>query len=525
MSRSIAGRWRRAQGYLSRMEPAPARAQLEAMRAQDGADVRTRLLESRIAWRDDAVRAATRAALEAFAVVPDDAALLCDTIESLLQVGEVVAARDCLARPALAGAATPAVLMRLADFTQRLNQHDESLAWIERAVAAGADDPDTRFHHGSQLYFHGRMAEAEAVLDACLAAAPDHGRAAYTRAYLDAPASGPDHFAQLDAGLARVARGSPDHAALEFTRYKAFENLGRFAEAWDALAAGNAVMRARLRFDATARIRFLDRLVGTCTAERLRVPATMPTEPGPQPIFIVGMPRSGSTLLDRMIANHSAVRSAGELVDFGTQLQWCVDTRNDLRDDYPGRLAMLDFRELGRRYLAQTRWRAGGGRFFIDKQPPNWMVAGLIHAALPAARIIHLVREPMDLCFSNWRAYFGDAYGYSYDLATLAAWHRAHMRVMAHWDRAMPGAILHVAYTDLVRDTEAILRTVFDYCGLPWEPGCADPQRNTTPVVTPGVAQLRGPVHARAAGAWRGYAAQLGTLQTALSDHENPFRN
>ena len=175
------------------------------------------------------------------------------------------------------------------------------------------------------------------------------------------------------------------------------------------------------------------------------------THKGPQPIFIIGMMRSGTTLLDRMLSNHSKVASAGELDAFGLQLRWIADHRTTLDDVVLQRAADLDYAELGKRYLEQTQWRTADKAFFIDKLPRNWMLAGLIRRALPQARILHMVREPMALCFSNYRALFSERYPYTYDLGALASYHRQYVRVMAHWHQAMPGQILDVAYADLVR--------------------------------------------------------------------------
>jgi hypothetical protein len=273
-------------------------------------------------------------------------------------------------------------------------------------------------------------------------------------------------------------------------------------------------MRRRNAFDADAERAYLERLAGICDEHFLQPREATPD--GPQPIFIIGMARSGTTVLERMLGNHPDVASAGELVDFDKQLHYAADTCNTQSQAFLERLPGLDLADIGGRYLARTQWRAMGRSRFIDKQPPNWVQAGLIHAALPRARLLHLVRDPMDLCYSNWRAFFGDAYAYSYDMAGLAAHHRAYLRTMAHWHQVMPGTILDVSYADLVREPEAVMRKVFAHCGLEWRPGCLDMRANPAPVATLSAAQVRAPLHARAFGEWRRHAAQLEPLQRGL---------
>ncbi|HEX7370548.1 MAG TPA: sulfotransferase [Rhodanobacteraceae bacterium] len=511
MNRSIEQRWQRALGYLARMESAPAHAQLEAMCTQAPDDVRTHLLASQIAWLDDHIRVATQEALAACRVTPDDAALLASTCEALLQVGEVVAARACMERLASADS-PPWMLLRMADFRQRLHENSISQKLIERAMSSGATDVNTMFHHGVQLYFHGRTAEADAALRACLQAEPERGRAAYTLSSLRTQTPASNHLGQLEKGLSRVAPGSASHAALEFARYKELEDLGHYEEAWRALAAGNAIMHRRTPCTYSD-IAYFDDLIAATRGNMLEI--SNDTHAGPQPIFIIGLPRSGTTVLERMLGNHPDVEPAGELVDFGAQLQWMANTRITHVSSFPGQLAKIDYSELGRRYLAQTQWRARGSAFFIDKQPSNWEMAGLIHAALPEARILHLMRDPMDVCFSNWRAFFGEVHGYSYDLEALAAHYLAYRRVMDHWHATLPGVVLDVAYTELVANPEPVLRKVFAHCGLEWTPGCSAMARNTTPVATLSAAQVREPLRNRD-GSWRHYATQLEPLRHAL---------
>lgn len=511
--------WQTAQAHLLAGRLDDARALLATLRAQRPDDVHAHLIEAQLAWREDRIRDGARAALAAARVAPEDAAALCVIAGVLLEAGETVAALACLARPGIAASGDPHTLMQVAALRTRLEQHAEALALLERARAAGHATPALRFRLGEALLHNGRLAEAEAELAASLNAAPAHARVAVPLVRLRRQTPDRNHLALLDRSLLHVPRGSRDEAALAFARYKTFEDLDRADAAWVALAHGNALMHARLRGDVRRQHAWLSRFLAACGALPRSAPAAIS---GPQPLFIVGVARSGTTLLERMLGNHPQVAVAGELNDFGAQLHWLADTRNAQSDALLARLPGIDGAELGRRYLAQTQWRAHGRRFYIDKQPPNWVLAGVIHAALPHARILHLVRDPMDTCFSNWRAYFGDACAYSYDMQALAEYFHDYQRVMAHWRAALPDALLDVPYAGLVRNPEATLRRVFDFCGLPWEPGCADITRNAAPSATLSAAQVRAPVHARAFGEWRRYAAQLEPLRAALRDVAAP---
>jgi hypothetical protein len=225
-------------------------------------------------------------------------------------------------------------------------------------------------------------------------------------------------------------------------------------------------------------------------------------------------------LLERILSNHSQVTSAGELGAFPRQLRWMADHhgRGLLDEALIDRLPKLDYAEIGRRYLEQTQWRAEGRAWYVDKLPPNWSLVGLIRRALPNAPILHMVRDGMDACFSNFKALFGDAYPYSYDLAALGEHYRHYRRVMAHWHATLPGQLLDVPYNDLVADPEAMAARVLAHCGLPFEAGCADVTRNAAPVATLSSAQVREPIHRRSKGEWQRYAAGLEPLQRRIAE-------
>lgn len=507
--------WQQARACLERRDLDGARAVLTAMlaRAPDG-DVKSHLLAAQIAWRMDHVREGTGHALDAYRAAPDDPDALCRIAGVLLEMGEPMAARACLDRPAFAASREPLLLMRAAALRKRLGEHREALALLERVAALGHATPAFRYRLGEALLANERLEAAETALAASLEAAPAHAEVAVPLVRIRRQTAEHNYLTLLERSRRRAPPGSLAAAALEFARYKTFEDLDQDTEAWAALAHGNELMAARLHAVDARHHAGLDRYVAAWDGVAVK-PATAKPE-GPTPIFVIGLAGSGATLLERMLGNHPAVAIAGELEDFGAQLRWLADTRNVPGGVLLERLAGLDYAELGRRYLERTRWRASDKSYYVDEQPSNWLLAGVIHAALPHAPILNLVRDPMDLCFSNWRAFFGDACAYSYDLASLARFFLDYRRTLAHWHATLPGAILDVAYADLVNDPGATLRKVFDFCGLPFEPGCSDLARDAAPGATLGTAQEPAPVHDHAFGEWRRYAWQLQPLERAL---------
>ena len=506
----------RAQRYLAENQRVAARITLESLVQREPADFDAHLQLGAMAYAEDRLRTATRHTLDALRVMPDDPAYVGQIVPPLLQVGAVVAARDCLLKPCIARCESGGVLAQLASAWQMIGDHAASLAMIERARALGHDGPDFRFIRAVQLMFNGRLDEAERELEEFLSSGHSYGRASVTLARLRTQTRQRNHLPALRERLARVAPGSEDQGALEYALYKELEDIGDYEQAFNALQRGAAIMFARGDYDAERESAICDRLVQLCSPEFFG--HVVPEASGAQPIFIIGMPRSGTTLLDRILGNHSQVTSAGELGDFARALRWCADhvTVQPLDEMILGRVPTLDFAEVGTRYLAQTQWRAGDKRFYVDKMPINWMQAGFIRRALPQARIVHMTRDPMDVCFSNYRAYFGNGYAYSYEFNALIAHYRSYRRVMEHWHRAMPGQILDVDYAGLVANPQAVAARVLEFCGLPYEPDCINLSRNDSAVATLSAAQVREPIHRRAHGQWRRYAASLQPLSAAL---------
>lgn len=517
--RSLDAKWQRAQRYFEEGNIASARAAMEAILASDPDQPHAHVMLGGIAWKADQIRTGTEHALAARRCRLDSPDFICDVIAALASVGESAAVHDLLAHPLLTYMpVTVPVLMRLSGLAQGNGEHDRALACLERARTLGAGGAEFLEYLGVQLVFNGKLEEAERALEECVRLNPTLGRAALLLARLKSQSAQHNHLGNLAAGLARVERGSVQHASLEFARYKELEDLQRDEEAWSALAEANRLMHAHRPHDPDAEDAAIQRLI-EATTNLGPMPAAV-DRAGPKPIFIVGMPRSGTTLLDRIISNHSAAADAGEMDDFGNQLRWAVDHMSpQLLDEIAlSRLQDVDFIDVGQRYLQQTQWRASGKSHYVDKLPANWLLAGLIARALPGVPILHMARDPMDVCFSNWRAMLGDAYPYSYDMAMLARRHAAYRKLMAHWHRTCPGRILDVSYEELVDQPERVARRVLAFCGLSFEPGCVDVTRNAQQLATLSMVQAREPIDKRGVEAWRRYARQLEPLRARLAE-------
>jgi tetratricopeptide (TPR) repeat protein len=509
--------WVQARAHIAQRRWDEATRTLDALLHSQAEAVPVLLLLASVSLATGRVRDAVAHLQQAAASLADDLDAIGRVAQALSRIGETRAAHACLAHPGIARTANARALLMLAHVSQGLGQHAEALALMERVRGLGLDGADFRYFHALQLQFNGRLGEAEREMESCLAMGPTFGRASLTLARVRRQTAASNHVNFIRSRLAAVEHGSEDHAAFEFALHKELDDLGQYEEAWHALERGNVVMQRRLGHGISTERAIFDALIARFDAKTVVEEEAAPE--GPIPIFIVGMPRSGTTLLERILGNHSMVMPTGELADFPRQLRWTADRHGHAVVDLPllDACERLDFPLLGHRYLDQTRWRAQGRRFYVDKLPPNFMLIGFIRRALPHARILHMVRDPMDVCFSNYRALFGDAYAYSYDLESLGHHHGQYQRLMRHWHRTMPGFVLDVDYDELVRDTGSATRRLLGFCGLPYEPACLDTTSNQSPVATLSSAQVRRPIHQRSLGEWHRYERQLQPLRHALA--------
>ena len=401
-----------------------------------------------------------------------------------------------------------------------MGDQDLATRLLDRAMVILGPHPAHLYNRSQMHLYSGRLQQAQADLRLCLAMEPGMAKAHWALSKLPAGAQSQADIQAARITLSRSGGATQDAAFLQFALFNQFDRAGELALAWDALMQGCRAKRALLRYQSAESAQLFDALHKT-------FPLALPSPPGdanangPIPIFIVGMHRSGTTLLERMLGNHSQVSEGGELYDLPGQLRLAVGRHFNGPLDVAAveQAGKLDWTAIGRGYLDQVAWRAGNAAFLIDKLPSNFLNIGCIRQALPQARIIHMQRGAMDTCFSNLKELFSNACAYSYDSDELADYYAGYRGLMQHWRATAPGAVLDVGYEALARDPQAECRRILEFCGLPWEDACLDLGGNQRAVNTASSAQVREPLHQRGIGAWRRYEPQLQGLQARLAGH------
>jgi tetratricopeptide (TPR) repeat protein len=415
---------------------------------------------------------------------------------------------------------SPQTWVTAAGVAIRLMRQAEAIDAYERAFELQPQEPGLRMSIGHLQKTLGRRAASEASYKAALVMDPGRAEAYWSLADLKNYTFSDGEITAMQGLIASDPRGPSNEAQLHFALGKAFEQRRRYAEAFAHYARGAALRRREAPFDIEqferrgARIReFFD--AAFFAAHRGGGDSSH------APIFIVGLPRSGSTLVEQILASHSAVEGTMELLNVLNIVREFDDIAPG-RNGYPEtvRAASADgLAKLGRRYVEQTAPLLRFGRErFTDKLPNNFSHIGLIHAILPNATVIDVRRHPMDACFSTFKQYFAEGQNFSYDLEDLGRYYRCYLALMDHWDAVLPGKVLHVRYEDLVRSPEAAIRMLLGHCGLAFEPGCLAFHETQRPVRTASAEQVRQPIYTSAVGHWRHFEKELEPLRRALGD-------
>jgi tetratricopeptide (TPR) repeat protein len=459
-------------------------------------------------------RAARTYAIEAQKLQPSDPTVLCELLARLRTFNAFEAFNECLNRMGPLDRVPIPLLLAAAAQCSYLNDHGRALLILDEARRADPDFPPTLVARAQVLMYLGKFGEAEAEVSRSQRRAPEIPQGWSVLSKLRRQTTAHNHVAQIRAQMRRPGRRPQEIAMLAEALHKELDELGDYPAAWSALAQMCQAKRSTLEYTAAASHGLF--------ASLLSLPVANSSDDGADasrvPIFIVGMHRSGTTLLEQLLDGHPEMHGVGELYDFTSQMRYATDhhCRGVIDLTIVERSKDVDFAAVGEGYLKGMEWRLGKERFFTDKLPSNFLNIGFICQALPQAKILHMVRDPIETCFSNLRELFSDANPYSYDQLELADFYKQYRRLMAHWHQAYPGRILDVDYAELTRDTETVLRRVSAFCGFEFEPEMLALQNRKRGVATASAVQVRDKVVVREQPKWKPYEQYLQPLIQAL---------
>jgi tetratricopeptide (TPR) repeat protein len=475
---------------------------------------------SQLALRLGNVPAALAAIDKALQLDPDNTAGLLQRAICVGRLGDVATLERLVAELATRELTTTYQHSALGSLYTQLEQRDKAVVCYERAAAL---EPARGKHHYNIAALRrslGDIEAAEAHFDKAIELDPEDYEAVKVRSELRRQTPENNHVAALEAMLDGGIADSRGEVQVCYAAAKELEDLGKWERSFSYLKRGADKRRSLMRYDVQRDIDTIAAIEETFSAGRFDGAAA--GSDNDEAIFIVGMPRTGTTLVERILGSHSQVYSAGELGNFATvlmqQVRALTTGSQPPRDELVRLSAAVDFRKLGDAYVESTRPFTGKALRFIDKLPLNFLYAGLIHLALPRARIINLKRHPLDTCYAVYKQLFVDAYPYSYDLAELGRYYAAYERLMRHWSEVLPGVVHTVEYESLVADFEPEVRRLLAHCGLAFEDACLRFHENSAASTTASTVQVRQPVYRSSVGKWRRFSSQLEPLIATLED-------
>jgi tetratricopeptide (TPR) repeat protein len=409
-----------------------------------------------------------------------------------------------------------------------LGQHERAIELYQGLLAGALQPSELHLSIAHSLKTLGRSAEAVAAYHSAAQARAGYGDAYWSLANLKTYRFGDDELTQMRTAEAATATSTIDRYQLCFALGKALEDRKLYAESFAYYERGNQLRHASSHYRPEFAEFNTGAQIAVCTRQLFAAHPTGGAEAA-DPIFIVGLPRSGSTLIEQILASHSAVEGTHELADIPrivTELKGREADPDGAR--YPGSLAQLsakEFRHLGEKYLNDTRVYRSGKPHFIDKMPNNFRHIGLIRLILPNAKIIDARREPMACCFGNFKQLFASGQEFTYSIEDIARYYRTYLELMRHWNQVLPGHVLRVQYEDVVENLEANVRRLLDYCGLPFEPQCVEFYKTARNVQTASAEQVRQPIYREGLEQWRHFDPWLGPLRDKLGDALERYRD
>ncbi len=453
---------------------------------------------------------------ERLGVEPHDVQCLLQKAECLLALGRRADALASADEAAAYAVKDTVGLDAVGTFLVYAAEHSRALEIYDQAVDADPKNVSILGKRAEVHRFLGRFDLSARDHEAVLGLSPGNPDALRGLAELRQQTPDGNSVAAMEAALAAAPAASEDITTLHYGLAKSYEDLSEYAASWRHLNAANKLQRARYRYDPAHERAVIDRII----AGFPNVEPVAPDTTGEQPIFIVGLPRTGTTLVERILGNHSQVHSAGELAALSEAIGAVVDQKSAPLTEgwlgYASALGDLRGESIAREYLARSRSRRGEKARFSDKQTANFFHCALILRAFPNARIVHLTRHPLAACYAIYKTRFYGTFTFGNDLAELGDFYVDYRRLMAHWHRVLPGRILDLAYEDVVKSLETSTRRLLEYIGLPFEEACLEFHRNPAATMTASSVQVRKPLYDSSLQLWRHYADELKPLRDRL---------
>ncbi len=424
-------------------------------------------------------------------------------------------------RAALLPSSDPLTLDTLGVIYSQIGSYASAIEIFRKAVASSPRHAPYRYNMATSMVAAGAIEAAETEIEICLSLDPHYWRAHLTLAQLRRQTIEHNHVERLTSLLSSVDAKPADPAAqicLNLALSKEYEDLTDYPKALSHLVRGKSAAGTGRSYSNQSD----EALFSAITAACPKYADSVEGSPTDKPIFVIGMPRSGTTLVERIISSHPDVYSAGELLNFPMLLKQLSKSQSPVLIDAEviSGAADIDWKQLGEMYLSSTQPATDDKPHFVDKFPHNFLYAGFITRALPNAKIICLRRNPMDSCLSNFRQLFAPNspfFDYSFDLIDTGRYYVLFDRLMKHWQRTMPGRILEVSYEALINDQETQSRGIIEFCRLSWDERCMRFEQNASPVATASAVQVRSPIYRSALDRWKKYGAQLDKLQELLT--------
>ena len=423
----------------------------------------------------------------------------------------------------------------LALVLNKMSNFDQSIEFYQQAIGLLNDQGQETKHKKAQLCFNvasiqryqGDIDGAKISLNMAISLNKWDFEAYLLRASLNKQTLKENHIAELEELVNQDINNPVGKAQLCYALAKEYEDIANYENSFASLVLGAKCRRENMRYDVSHDIATIKQIIQNfdCSFFTSKSNEQQPVCANNEAIFVLGLPRTGSTLVERIITNHNEVINAGELNNFALQMVEQVKVMvNKLAMPAPkSKLALvsltkqLDFSKLGQAYIDSTRNNTGQSAHFVDKLPLNSLYVGLIHLALPSAKVIHVKRHPLDTCYAIYKQLFTNGYPFSYDLNELGQYYIAHHQLMQHWQDVLPeGAIYNIAYEDLLDDIENEAKLLMDHCQLPWQAQCIDFEKNTAPSTTASASQVRQGLYKTSQGKWRHFQQQLAPLKAQL---------